>query len=173
MKSFIAPFKLLLTLIYLIYFLIFFGLISKGFIDLRTVFRPFDYVWVIFNIALGAIVSTLVVMRWWGMWNSDAEKLLETFKQRRNLYIYSTLFVILLYFLRHELANLLLYAGFSIGRFFITSSRNAYFSLLGLDMYSLRIELFAWIFQWQFVYAIFESIAKFVSKRFGKNKLST
>jgi len=79
MKSLVLPFKLLLTVIHLIYFLIFLGLILKGFLDFRSVFKPFDYVWLIFNIALGAIVSTLVIMRWWDMWNTEAEKLLHVF----------------------------------------------------------------------------------------------
>ena len=167
MKSLVISFKLLLTLIYLIYFLIFFCLLSKGFLDLKTVFRTFDFVWVFFNLLLGVIVSTLLLTRWWDMWNAKPDKLLEAFKRRGKLYLFSTLFVILLYFTRHALPNLLLYAGFVVGRFFITASRNAYFTLLGWDLYSYRIELFAWVFQWQFVYAISESISKFVKKRFA------
>jgi len=108
MKPLVLPFKLLLTLIYLVYFLIFFGLLTKGFLDFKTVFRTFDFVWVFFNIILGALVSTLLITRWWDMWNADTDKLLEVFKRRGKLYLFSTLFVILLYFTRHALPNPLL-----------------------------------------------------------------
>lgn len=170
MNRLILPYKILLSIIFLIYFIIFFGLITKGFVDLPTVFGFFGYFWILMYIALGAVVSTLVIMRFWTMWHTPASKLIEVWNRRKRLYIVSTLILIALYFVRHDLANLLLYAGFVVGRFFITASRQAYFSLLGLDLYQARIELFAWIFQWQFVYAVSESVAKIFRKKSRKEK---
>ena len=159
-------FRSVLTLILFLYALIFFGLLLFAFVEIRVVHSFVDYIYAAVYVLLGVTMIMVMVDRLLRIYRKDAfEKLVTIWWSRRWLYLWATIFFVILYFTRYAIPNLLLYAGFMIGGFFIKLARNAYHFLFGLDLYRYGFAWVAWIFQWQFVYALMDLFSKFRRKK--------
>lgn len=168
-KQLSIPFQLwrvVISAIMVIYAFIFFGLLLFAFLELRTTISFSDIAYSVAYIGLGTIVTLVIIQRLWFLYQKGAlSKMIERWWVRRWLYLWASVFFVALYFLRHTFPSLLLYAGFMIGSFFIKLARNAYLFLFTIDLYDYQIALFAWAFQWQFVYALLDFFVKLFRKK--------
>lgn len=154
------------TIILLSYGIIFFGVLLFSFIELKSIIKPMDWVFFGFYLSMGAFLSVVVVDRLWRTWMKNWTELSKKrWKRYGKLYFTSTLLLILLYLNRHTFPSLLLYAGLMVGNLFITAARNAYLYLFEVDLYQLGFRWLAWIFEWQFVFALLEFFTRLFKKK--------
>ncbi len=149
----------------------FLGLTLRGVVDLTNAIRIGDVIYGTAFLLIGIVFFTIAVQTVRRICAADwVHQFLSRARTRKPQYMVTAALVVLTMVFAVEIGSILALLGQAIGFFFISTARVTYQNLIGIDLYTIRFDFFAWVFQWYFIDYIVRAVFRFAHKRSLKHQ---